>query len=82
MDTNTLGEIMDDLSYNNGKVKIGSSYYMNPLKPRYIENDRDMLKLQQCLIKDPELRQMQYNIRATIATILFVVVAIILLRIR
>jgi len=73
---------MDDLSYNNGKVKIGSSYYMNPLKPRYIENDRDMLKLHQCLIKDPELRQIRYNIRATIATILFVVVAIILLRIR
>ena len=73
---------MDDLSYNNGKVKIGSSYYMNPLKPRYIENDQDMLKLQQCLIKDPELLQIRYNIRATIATILFVVVAIILLRIR
>jgi len=73
---------MDDLSYNNGKVKIGSSYYMNPLKPRYIENDRDMLKLQKCLIKDPELRQLRYNIRATIATVLFVVVAIILLRIR
>jgi len=55
---------------------------LNPLKPRYIEDDRDMLKLQQCLIKDPELRQLRYNIRATIATILFVVVAIILLRIR
>ena len=30
---------------NNGKVLISSRYDENPLKPRYIEHDSDMLEL-------------------------------------
>jgi hypothetical protein len=37
---------------NNGKVLIGSQYDKNPLKPKYIEHDRDMLLLQTALIED------------------------------
>ena len=46
-----------DVPYNNGKVSIGCAYYLNPLKPKYIEEDRDMLKLQQYLIYDPEINR-------------------------
>jgi hypothetical protein len=56
---------MDDISYNNGKIKIGSAYYLNPLKPKYIEQDKDMLNLQTYLIGDPvKLRRDYYIIRA------------------
>ena len=41
--------------YNNGKVKIGSEYYLNPLKPKYVETDPDMLLIQKYLISDPAL---------------------------
>jgi hypothetical protein len=37
---------------NNGKVLIGSQYDKNPLKPKYIEYDKDMLLLQTALIGD------------------------------
>jgi len=37
---------------NNGKVLIGSQYDKNPLKPKYVEGDRDMLLLQTALIED------------------------------
>lgn len=40
---------------NNGKVKIGSAYFLNPLRPKYVEQDRDMLLIQKYLICDPDL---------------------------
>ena len=40
---------------NNGKVKIGSAYFLNPLRPKYVEKDRDMLLIQKHLISDPNL---------------------------
>ena len=49
-----------NLPYNNGKVSIGSAYYLNPLKPKYIEQDRDMLLIQKHLISDPALLKHQY----------------------
>lgn len=56
---------MNNGYYNNGKIKIGSEYYLNPLKPKYIEQDRDMLNLQTYLIGDPaKLRRDYYITRA------------------
>jgi hypothetical protein len=49
-----------NVPYNNGKIKIGSAYYLNPLKPKYIEYDRDMLELQSYLIQDPGSLNRQY----------------------
>lgn len=40
---------------NNGKVKIGSAYILNPLRPKYVEQDRDMLLIQKHMISDPNL---------------------------
>jgi len=36
--------------YNTGKVLIGSNYHANPLKPKYVEYDNDMLLLQHALV--------------------------------
>jgi hypothetical protein len=36
--------------YNTGKVLIGSNYDANPLKPKYVEYDSDMLLLQHALV--------------------------------
>ena len=41
--------------YNNGKVKIGSEYFLNPLRPKYVEHDPDMLLRQKNLVCDPAL---------------------------
>jgi len=49
-----------DVPYNNGKIKIGSEYYLNPLRPKYIEHDQDMLELQSYLIQDPRILNRQY----------------------
>ena len=49
-----------DVPYNNGKIKIGSEYYLNPLRPKYIEHDEDMLELQSYLIQDPRILNRQY----------------------
>jgi hypothetical protein len=46
---------MNDMYYNNGKVKIGSAYFLNPLRPKYVEQDPDMLLLQKHLVCDPAL---------------------------
>lgn len=48
------------IPYNNGKVNIGSAYYLNPLKPKYVEQDPDMLLIQKHLTCDPELIKRQY----------------------
>ena len=49
-----------DVPYNNGKIKIGCAYYLNPLRPKYIEYDEDMLELQSYLIHDPRILNQQY----------------------
>lgn len=49
-----------DVPYNTGKIKIGCAYYLNPLKPKYIEHDLDMLELQSYLIQDPKILNRQY----------------------
>ena len=45
---------------NNGKVLISSRYDENPLKPRYIEHDPDMLEIQKWLIGDPYKLRFEY----------------------
>jgi hypothetical protein len=35
---------------NTGRVLIGAYYDLNPLKPKYVEHDTDMLLLQTALI--------------------------------
>lgn len=42
--------------YNTGKVKIGCNYQ----KPRYVEEDMDMLRLQSYLIHDPARLKREY----------------------
>jgi hypothetical protein len=42
--------------YNTGKVKIGVYYE----KPRYVEDDMDMLRLQSYLIHDPTRLKREY----------------------
>lgn len=70
---------MDSIYYNNGKVKIGSAYYLNPLKPKYIEQDRDMLNLQTYLIGDPvKLRREHYITRAFELFGAFILIVILL----
>jgi len=49
-----------NVPYNNGKIKIGSAYYLNPLKPKYIEQDVDMLEIQSYLIHDPRIINREY----------------------
>jgi hypothetical protein len=70
---------MDSIYYNNGKVKIGSAYYLNPLRPKYIEQDRDMLNLQTYLIGDPaKLRRQYYITRASELFGAFILIIILL----
>jgi hypothetical protein len=52
--------MIDAKYYNNGKIKIGSEHYLNPLRKKYIEEDPDMLEIQKYLINDPVLLNRQY----------------------
>ena len=45
-----------NVPYNTGKVKIGVYYE----KPRYVEDDMDMLRLQSYLIHDPARLKREY----------------------
>jgi hypothetical protein len=45
-----------NIPYDTGKVKIGLYYQ----KPKYIEEDGDMLRLQSYLIYDPALLKRRY----------------------
>lgn len=68
-----------DVPYNNGKIKIGSEYYLNPLRPKYIEYDEDMLQLQSYLIMDPRILNQQYWAkRLYVALLLFVSIVILM----
>lgn len=68
-----------DVPYNNGKIKIGSAYYLNPLKPKYIEYDEDMLELQSYLIMDPRILNQQYWTKRIYILILLFISTIILM---
>lgn len=63
-----------NIPYDTGKVKIGLYYQ----KPRYVEEDTDMLRLQSYLIYDPVRLKRQYWINKfvmflSIATLLIVI---------
>jgi hypothetical protein len=68
-----------DVPYNNGKIKIGSAYYLNPLKPKYIEYDEDMLELQSYLIMDPRILNQQYWAKRIYILILLFISIVILM---
>jgi hypothetical protein len=68
-----------NVPYNNGKVKIGSSYDLNPLKPKYIEQDVDMLELQSYLIYDPRILNKHYwATRIYLCVVVFVLTIMLL----
>jgi hypothetical protein len=63
-----------NIPYDTGKVKIGLYYQ----KPRYVEEDMDMLRLQSYLIYDPARLKRQYWINKfvmflSVATLLIVI---------
>jgi hypothetical protein len=66
--------------YNNGKVSIGSTWYLNKLvNPPYIEHDDDMLELQSYLIQDPRVLNKEYWAkRIYIGLLLFICIIILL----
>jgi hypothetical protein len=66
--------------YNNGKVKIGSAWYLNKIaNPPYREHDEDMLELQSYLIQDPRILNKEYWAkRIYIGVLLFVCVIILM----
>jgi hypothetical protein len=71
---------MNDIHYNNGKVKIGSAYCLNPLRRTYIEEDKDMLKLQKYLINDPSLNESIKETKLVILSAVMFVFLIVWLR--
>jgi hypothetical protein len=72
--------MIDANYYNNGKIKIGSEYYLNPLRKKYIEEDPDMLEIQRYLINDPVLLNRQYWTEKTLLFISCFVLLIVCLR--
>lgn len=66
--------------YNNGKVSIGSTWYLNKLvNPPYIERDDDMLLLQSYLIHDPSQINRHYWAKRLYLIVLIFVLTIVLL---
>jgi len=66
--------------YNNGKVSIGSAWYLNKLvNPPYIERDDDMLELQSYLIQDPRVLNKEYWVKRLYMLLLLFVSTIILM---
>lgn len=66
--------------YNNGKIKIGVNYDLNPLKPKYVETDPDMLEIQKYLIHDPQILNRQYWTQKILLTMSMFVLLIVCLR--
>lgn len=66
--------------YNNGKISIGSEWYLNKIiNPPYVEQDEDMLEIQSYLIQDPRILNRQYwEKRIYIVLILFVLTIILI----
>lgn len=64
-----------NIPYDTGKVKIGLYYQ----KPKYIEEDGDMLRLQSYLIYDPALLKRRYwesKIAIAISALVFLIVVV------
>jgi hypothetical protein len=62
--------------YNNGKVLMGSRYDENPLKPKYVEQDPDMIAIQGWLIGD--CKAVKRERLAKVAYIILLVVSLVL----
>ena len=61
--------------YNTGKVKIGCNYQ----RPKYVEEDMDMLRLQSYLIHDPaRLKRLYWINKFVMVVSLFVLCVVIL----
>ena len=65
---------------NNGKVKIGSAYFLNPLRRKYVEEDPDMLLIQKHLICDPALLRRNWLVKRCSELVGALVLLIILLK--
>ena len=72
--------MIDANYYNNGKIKIGSEHFLNPLRKKYIEEDPDMLEIQRYLINDPVLLNRQYWTEKTLLFVSCFVLLIVCLR--
>lgn len=66
--------------YNNGKVKIGSAYCLNPLRKKYVEQDPDMLLIQKHLICDESLIRREYFVRRSMELLGAFILLVILLK--
>jgi len=69
-----------NIPYNNGKVSIGSRYDENQLKPKYVEQDWDMLEIQKWLIGNPEKLRFQYWCNVAYYFLLIFVLIVVILR--
>ena len=65
-----------NIPYDTGKVKIGKYYQ----KPRYVEEDLDMLRLQSYLIYDPARLKRQYWINKFVMFLSVVTLLIVILQ--
>ena len=71
---------MKDTPYNNGKVKIGETVYLNKLvNPPYVERDDDMLELQSYLIHDPRVLNKEYWLKRVYIVLLLFVLTVMLM---
>ena len=65
-----------NIPYDTGKVKIGLYYQ----KPRYVEEDLDMLRLQSYLIYDPARLKRQYWINKFVMFLSVITLLIVILQ--
>ena len=65
-----------NIPYDTGKVKIGKYYQ----KPRYVEEDTDMLRLQSYLIYDPARLKRQYWINKFVMFLSVITLLIVILQ--
>ena len=71
---------MKETPYNNGKIKIGETVYLNKLvNPPYVEQDEDMLELQSYLIHDPRVLNKEYWIKRVYIMFLLFVLTVMLM---
>lgn len=68
--------VPSNVPYDNGKIKMGINYQ----RPKYVENDPDMLTLQSYLIHDPRILNLQYWINKAYWFALAFVVLVIWLK--
>ena len=64
------------IPFDNGKIKMGINYQ----RPKYVEQDRDMLNLQTYLIGDPVKLKRDYYITRAFELLGAVILLIILLK--